>query len=94
MLVGMLNATTFVPIITLQSKAVCLRLGNTVDKMLLLVILASATVVLFLQPIVSFFRDAKHLHKFPAPSYAGISSLWRILKNLQCEHFLAVHEAH
>jgi cytochrome P450 len=56
--------------------------------------LASAFVVLFIQPIVSYVRDAKHLRKFPAPSYAGISSLWRILKNLQYQHFIAVHEAH
>jgi cytochrome P450 len=56
--------------------------------------LASAFVVLFIQPIISYVRDAKHLRKFPAPSYAGISSLWRILKNLQYQHFIAVHEAH
>jgi cytochrome P450 len=50
--------------------------------------------VLFIQPIVSYVRDTKHLRRFPAPSYAGISSLWRILKNLQYQHFIAIHEAH
>lgn len=62
--------------------------------MLTQLLLASAFVVVFVQPIVTYIRDSKNLRKFPAPSYAGISSLWRIFKNLQYEHFLAVDEAH
>lgn len=38
--------------------------------------------------------DHKGLRKFPAPSYAGISSLWRISHNLRFRHFQAVDEAH
>lgn len=34
------------------------------------------------------------MRKFPAPSYAGVSSLWRILHNLQKRHYLAIHQAH
>ncbi|KAJ9635444.1 hypothetical protein H2201_003106 [Coniosporium apollinis] len=56
--------------------------------------LIQAFIVLLIQPVAVFIRDSKHLRKFPAPSYAGLSSLWRIIKNLQYEHYLAVHEAH
>ena len=49
---------------------------------------------IFVQPVASYFADRKHLRKFPAPEYAGFSSLWRILQNLKCRHYLAVHEAH
>jgi cytochrome P450 len=58
------------------------------------VLLIVAVLGLFVQPIASYFSDRKHLRKFPAPSYAGLSSLWRILQNLKCRHFLAVHDAH
>lgn len=50
--------------------------------------------VLFIQPVLVYFLDRKGLRKFPSPSYAALSSLWRISHNLRCKHFLAVHEAH
>ena len=62
--------------------------------MLIQILLASTAMVLLIKPVVAYFRDTKHLRKFPAPAFAGISSLWRITKNLQSEHFLAIHEAH
>jgi cytochrome P450 len=46
------------------------------------------------QPIVSYILDRKHLRKFPCPSYAGLSTIWRIVQNLNYRHYLAVHEAH
>lgn len=45
-------------------------------------------------PFFSYLRDKNHLRKFPAPKYAAISSLWRIIENLHCRHYLAVHQAH
>lgn len=50
--------------------------------------------MLFIQPLLAYVADEKHLRKFPSPSYASLASSQRILKNLQCKHFLAVHEAH
>jgi benzoate 4-monooxygenase len=55
---------------------------------------AFTAAILFIQPFVVYFLDRKGLRKFPAPSYGGISSLWRIFQNLRCRHFLAVHDAH
>jgi cytochrome P450 len=62
--------------------------------MLIQIILVVAAAGLFVQPILAYVRDAKHLRQFPSPSYAGISSLWRIFQNLHFRHYLAVHEAH
>lgn len=50
--------------------------------------------ILFIQPLVVYVLDRKGLRRFPAPSWAAISSLWRIVHNLRHEHYLAVHEAH
>lgn len=47
-----------------------------------------------IQPILTFLYDKKGLRKFPSPSVAGITSLWRIYHNLRYEHYLAIHEAH
>jgi cytochrome P450 len=47
-----------------------------------------------LQPLVSYLRDVKGLRRFPAPSYAAFSSLWRIYNNWHYKHYLAIHEAH
>lgn len=49
---------------------------------------------IFLHPVFSFLLDRKHLRKFPAPKYAALSSFWRIIQNLKCRHYLAVHDAH
>lgn len=62
--------------------------------MLLLLLAAIGASVLILQPIWVYLRDAKDLRQFPSPSYAGISSLWRIFHNLHYRHYLVVHEAH
>lgn len=43
---------------------------------------------------MSYIWDTKRLRRFPTPSYAGISSLWRISKNWHYKHYLAVHDAH
>ncbi|OQV05294.1 hypothetical protein CLAIMM_10060 [Cladophialophora immunda] len=55
-----------------------------------------ACVALFavFQPLLSYLNDAKHLRKFPAPSYAAFSSLWRIRHNINKRHFVAIHQAH
>jgi hypothetical protein len=58
------------------------------------VFLALAIASLLVQPVLSYIIDRKGLRKFPAPSYAGLSSLWRIWQNLQCRHFQAVDKAH
>jgi len=60
----------------------------------LAVLVAVIVIILFIQPIAVYVFDRKGLRKFPAPGYAGLSSLWRILHNLRCRHFLAIHEAH
>ena len=49
---------------------------------------------LLLYPIISFHSDAKSLRKYPAPSVAAYTSLWRIWYNVKQKHYLAVHEAH
>lgn len=46
------------------------------------------------QPITCYLLDKKGLRKFASPSYAGLSSLWRIYYNLKCRHYLAIDEAH
>lgn len=60
----------------------------------LAVVLLAAAFIIFVQPAIAYFLDKKHLRKFPAPSYAGLSSIWRISHNLHKRHFRAVHEAH
>lgn len=45
-------------------------------------------------PFAFFLLDRNGLRKFPAPSYAALSSLWRIQHNLAKKHYLAVHNAH
>ncbi|KAH0848633.1 hypothetical protein AYO21_02837 [Fonsecaea monophora] len=50
--------------------------------------------VLLVGPLVSYWWDRKGLRKFPSPSFAGISSLWRVWHNLRHRHYLAVHKAH
>jgi cytochrome P450 len=57
------------------------------------VLFVVAAVLLAVKPVVSYLADRKHLRKFPAPSYAAVSSLWRMLHNLRRRHYLAVHEA-
>ncbi|GKZ20531.1 hypothetical protein AbraIFM66951_005856 [Aspergillus brasiliensis] len=47
-----------------------------------------------IHPFFVYFIDRKGLRKFPSPSYAAISSLWRMRNNIRGRHFLAVHEAH
>lgn len=46
------------------------------------------------EPIVSYIRDTKKLRQFPSPSYAALSSIWRITQNINGRHYLAVHSAH
>lgn len=48
----------------------------------------------FVQPLIVYFIDRKKLRKFPSPSVAGLTSLWRINCNLQYKHYQAVHDAH
>ena len=50
--------------------------------------------VVFVQPIYSYLQDAKQLRRFPSPSFAGVSSLWRVWQNLKRKHYQAIHEAH
>lgn len=60
----------------------------------MLVLAVALVVIVFLQPLVSYATDGNKLRQFPSPSFAGLSSLWRIYKNLQYKHYLAIHEAH
>ncbi|KAE9381402.1 cytochrome P450 [Stipitochalara longipes BDJ] len=62
--------------------------------MLIQAIFVLAIWVVFVQPFCVYFLDRKHLRKFSAPEYAGLSSFWRIYHNLKYRHYLAVHEAH
>ena len=63
-------------------------------NMLVQALLAIGAIIVFLQPLVVYLRDAKQLRNFPSPSAAGLSSLWRIFQNLKYRHHKAVHEAH
>jgi cytochrome P450 len=58
------------------------------------VILVLAVVGLLVQPVFVYIVDRKRLRKFPAPSFAGLSSFWRIFNNIKCKHYIAVHKAH
>lgn len=61
---------------------------------LLLPMLGSALLFVLVEPVVSFWRDRRPLRKFPSPSFAALSSLWRIWHNLHYQHHAAVHQAH
>ncbi|KXS94371.1 hypothetical protein AC578_2517 [Pseudocercospora eumusae] len=60
----------------------------------------SLLVVLFvilalpLHRLIIYLEDKKGLRRFPAPSIAGVSSLWRIWHNQRFIHYKAVHQAH
>ncbi|KAF2104678.1 cytochrome P450 [Rhizodiscina lignyota] len=58
------------------------------------IVFFAAFFILFIQPVLVYFLDKKHLRKFPAPAYAGLSSLWRISHNLRRQHYQAIHNAH
>jgi cytochrome P450 len=62
--------------------------------MLALLFTLGVVMVVFILPISSYVHDAKHLRKFPSPSIAGLSSLWRIWQNLKRKHYQAIDEAH
>lgn len=62
--------------------------------MILPILLSCILLYPILQPIYSYFRDARGLRQFPSPSYAGLSSLWRIGHAIRKKHYLAVHNAH
>jgi cytochrome P450 len=59
-------------------------------------VLLPAVVILYLviQPIASYIVDKNDLRRFPSPSFAGLTSLWRIHHNLRNRHFRAIHHAH
>lgn len=58
-------------------------------------VLAVIIVAVFvLQPLLVYLKDSQGLRKFPTPSFAGISSLWRVIQNLRYRHYLSIHEAH
>lgn len=67
----------------------------------LAVLIRSVTVVILvvvfvavIQPLLSFWADNKKLRKFPSPSVAAYTSLWRIYHNLRNRHYLAIDNAH
>lgn len=41
-----------------------------------------------------YLIDKQGPRKLLAPSYAGISSLWRVSQHSKRKHYLAIHEAH
>ncbi|RDW91649.1 cytochrome P450-21 [Coleophoma crateriformis] len=57
-------------------------------------LLALVIMVVFVQPIITYVLDPKHLRKFPSPQYAGLSSIWRIIQNLKKRHYLAIDDVH
>ncbi|KNG90454.1 hypothetical protein ANOM_001246 [Aspergillus nomiae NRRL 13137] len=61
---------------------------------LALPILGLATVVLILTPLIYFLWDPHGLRKFPSPSIAAISPIWRAWHNVRFKHYAAVHDAH
>lgn len=62
--------------------------------MLTLFFIIVVILAILVQPLISYFVDRKSLRRFPAPSLAGFTSLWRIWHNLQNKHYLAIHHAH
>jgi cytochrome P450 len=58
------------------------------------VALCATVLFLVVGPFVSFWSDRKRLRHFPSPSYAALSSLWRIWHNVHYKHYLAIHNAH
>lgn len=54
-------------------------------------ILVSSLAIL---PLFYYLLDRNGLRRFPSPSYAAFSSLWRVYHNLQKKHYLAIHKAH
>jgi benzoate 4-monooxygenase len=57
-------------------------------------LLSLALLGLLLFRVTRHFLDPKGLRQYPAPSIAGLSSLWRIYHNIKWKHYAAVHEAH
>ncbi|VUC22947.1 unnamed protein product [Clonostachys rosea] len=49
---------------------------------------------LFIVPLIQYMWDADGLRKYPSPSFAALSPLWRIWHNIHQRHYVAVHEAH
>lgn len=47
-----------------------------------------------LRPIYIYFKDDKHLSRFPAPSIAGITNLWSANHVRRGRRSLEVHQAH
>lgn len=49
---------------------------------------------LLVSPAVKYIWDANGLRKFPSPSVAGLTSLWRLWHNINFNHYQAVDDAH
>ncbi|KAK0638420.1 Benzoate 4-monooxygenase [Lasiodiplodia hormozganensis] len=62
--------------------------------MILQLVAAVVAYLIFLHPFVSYFADRKNLRQFPSPSFAAVSSLWRISHNLRLSHYQAIDRAH
>jgi benzoate 4-monooxygenase len=56
--------------------------------------LALAALGLILCPAVRYFWDSNGLRKYPSPSVAGFTSLWRVWHNIRWQHYAAVDDAH
>lgn len=57
-------------------------------------LLGLALGLVILHPIYTYFRDAKNLRRFPAPSIAAFTNLWAVNNHRQKHSSLKVHEAH
>ena len=95
------------PFYSYASAAVCLSKVNLSSprprgvelkpfnaKTCVAVLLCAILFVAIIQPVATFFIDAKGLRRFPAPSYAAFSSIWRMIEAVRKQHYLAVHHAH
>ena len=64
------------------------------STMLILAVSLFLLTLLILYPIYNYIRDPYNLRQFPAPSYAGITSLWAAKHAYNLERSAKVHQAH
>ncbi|KAH6981572.1 cytochrome P450 [Ilyonectria sp. MPI-CAGE-AT-0026] len=60
----------------------------------LFILAATLIYAIAIAPIASYLIDKKNLRRFPSPTFASVSSLWRVAHNVKYRHYSAVHNAH
>lgn len=69
-------------------------MGSIADLFALKGLCIIGALAISIQPLLSYLADRKHLRKFPSPSFAGVSSIWRMWHNFFNRHYLVVDAAH